>query len=654
VKRRGDVIVATCAALASFVIAMPGCSTRDLINKFNSGLLDSTGDPNHSPTLRHRDLVKALVLHELMDGFFTQGSSTGAVAQWLDFAGKEPHAFVRAVHAHAVYLGNNLGMLSPEADASPAIEASAAFAVDSPSKKRFTALGAYWRRKRPPAAGPICGGGRLNAAEASELADALRFDAAVERAGTAVTAIAIEGLVNLADIQEGSREAFAELGSYLRHRRWNRQFDRHVNGVVVKGGASTGLYSAGVVWVALHLIDSCIDSKVCLEAAGDPRFTLISGTSTGAMIAVAADLFNNAKTPAGRATALRSLATWFTCKGSNDLYCVRDADALEMLKHQRGLVEFDGIQSLLAKNVTCEALRNSSELILNTVNFRTGNLYDLSDQDELRSPNDVVQAAIASAVLPFIAQPVPHLPVDYDRQIEQTYLDGGIRSELPILPLVRRGAERVLVVSSSASITAEMKDLENGLSIATRFIDVSTGGVTESEIQHAERHVESVRLAEMDNCKGSEVTKSACSGDDRCVTAFCQSDWDEVCEPPGTDGIRRRGSPLDLSGQRLASLWQTRSFFRNEEKVEALHGYNFDPIKQRQLFLAGAEDARVRCIEIADLLGIPTKKLGKELVGWCAPNLPGDKALCPDQALAANDLRACGAPSNPASTAVCP
>ncbi|HVW25685.1 MAG TPA: patatin-like phospholipase family protein [Polyangiaceae bacterium] len=643
--------MAASCALAS------ACSTTDLLKKFNSGLLDSTGDPNHEPAARHRAMVKELIVHEMMDGYFTQGTPNGAVANWLSFAAQEPHAFLRAVYLHAKYSGNSLGVAAPAAprasatvpDATDSSDAGLPHSIvanESAPKQRFTALGAYWRRTPLPVGVPICNGPTLNTKQAGELADALRFDAAVERAGTAVTALAIEGLANLAEIEQGAKDAFAELHEYIGHRRWQRQFDRHVNGLVVKGGASTGMYSAGVVWIALNLIHRCLDDAACKAATGDPRFKLISGTSTGAMIAVVTDLFNNANTTADRQAALDKLANWFTCTGSNELYCVRDANALEMLTDQRGLMEFDGLETLLGRNVSCDALRNDSELVLNTVDFRTGNLYDLSDQDELRRPVDVVQGALASAVLPFIAKPIPHLPVDYDpRHIEQTYLDGGIRAELPILPLVRRGAERVLVVASSASVTSEMRDLPNGMTIAIRYIDVSTGGVTESEIAHAERQVESVRLAEMYNCEHSDAVSSACANDARCVTAFCESRWSDVCGGGAAKAPKHDSNPLDLSDQRLASLWQTRSFFRDEDRIEPLHGYDFDPTKQRQLFQAGADAARLRCGEIATLLGMPEDHVAT----WCAPVL----AQCKDDGTHASTLRTCDAPPPAASTEVC-
>jgi predicted acylesterase/phospholipase RssA len=647
-------------AVAALTASQTSCSTTTLVNKFNTGFLDSNGDPCHDPEQRSQGMVRELVTHELMDGFFTQGSSTGPVALWAIKASTEPEAFVGYVIASAKALGSDLPW-SP-VPARPEFEAFTA--PSSPARDRVAALGKHWRG--PPTEAPgaaICeADGKLLPA-AAELSDALRFNAALERAAADVTAIAIEGLVNEAEVRDGAREAFAETAQYLARRTWQRHFDRHVNGVVIKGGASTGLFSAGVVWVALNLIMNCMADNApdgCHAAVPDPRFALVSGTSTGAMISVATELFNNAKTDAERRTALDRLAGWFTCVGDNDLYCVQKNDALAMLGTQRGLLQFDGLEQLLDRNVTGDMFRNQSELVLNTVNFRTGTLLDLSDLDELKTPSDVVQAALASAVLPFIGEPVPHLPVDYNPRYQQTYLDGGIRSELPILPLVRRGAERVLIVSSDASVTGESNQLSNGLDIATRFIDVAIGGVTESEVQHAERHVESVRLAEIDACKSSSDTIRACQGSkspDACVTAFCQGDWAAVCavQPPPPEKKPMK-STFDLTDQRIASLWGTRSFFRNESEVQGLHAYDFDSTSERRLFLAGAEAGRVRCAEIARLLDFPLDKIGaKTLTKWCTPDLEEAGLLCSTLGLTSSKgLRSCSAPPpSPAGAAGC-
>jgi predicted acylesterase/phospholipase RssA len=647
------------AAIAALSASQMSCSTTSLVNKFNSGILDSNGDPCHEPVQRSQEMVRELVTHELMDGFFTQGTPSGAVVQWSTRASIEPEAFVGYILANAKSLGTDL----PWKPVTARPEFDVFLAKGTSARDRVAALGKHWRGPAEPSHAPICDPeGRLLPA-AAELADALRFNAALERATADVTAIAIEGLVDEDEVRDGTRAAFAQIARYLGRRTWQRRFDRHVNGVVIKGGASTGLYSAGVVWVALNLIMSCMADDTpegCHASVPDPRFALVSGTSTGAMISVATELFNEAQTAPARSAALDRLAGWFTCVGDNDLYCVQKNDALAMLGTQRGLLQFDGLQKLLTANVTGDVFKNQSELVLNTVNFRTGTLLDLSDLDELKTPGDIVQGALASAVLPFIGQPVPHLPVDYDSQFEQTYLDGGIRSELPILPLVRRGAERVLIVSSDASVTGESNQLGSGLDIATRFIDVAISGVTESEVQHAERHVESVRLAEIDACASSPDAKMACLGSPAaadCESAFCRGDWASVCSahPPAPDK-KPMTSTFDLTDQRIASLWGTRSFFRNETEVQGLHAYDFDSAAERRLFQAGAEAARVRCAEIARLLDFPIDRIGaKTLTKWCTPDLKAPGPLCSSLGLTSSTgLRNCSTPQPaPASTAGC-
>src|SRR6185369_9152331 len=81
---------------------------------------------------------------------------------------------------------------------------------------------------------------------------------------------------------------------------------------------------------------------------------------------------------------------------------------------------------------------------------------------------------------------------------------------------------------------------------------------------------------------------------------------------------------------RVQHLWKLTSIFRDEIAVEGLHGYNFDPVELRRLFFAGAEVARVRCLEIARTLGLPVSAPGMraKITAWCAPELPDAATLC--------------------------
>jgi predicted acylesterase/phospholipase RssA len=643
--------------LATVAAAVVGChslvSTDLVINAFNSGALDTSGgDPFHDPAVIPVELVDRAIRGQLDDGYFGQGHAPPMyVARWMRNAVATDGGvadFVAAVEDDECQGKTRIGKACAKS-AERASNATADAAPDScadttaQAKKvsRNTLLDATlgWADGGPKE--PLCETG-VGDLRVEEFADFVRFSAAVDRAAQAVAPLLTEGLVNEDAIEKGMRLAFDHTATYLDDREWRRSRKRRTTGLVVKGGASTGIYSAGVVWVALNVIRAYgLECKAHPEECGGEkslRFDLLSGTSTGALISVATDLFANANQDAkAQQDAIDNLARWFTCSSENSLYCARSAPALALARTQSGLVEFQGLQATLDQQVSCAMMTNRSELILNTVDFRTGRLYALSDQDRhsLLRPSDIVQGALASAVLPVIAKPVTSLPVNYSAKMPLTYLDGGIRSELPITPLVERGAERVLVVSSSASVLGESPPLKDAVDIAARYIDVSTGGVTESEIGHATAMVEAMRLAEIDTCRDWLAEHPLLCGKSCNAAALCRGDWDNACKPQAAPEPTR-------SDDRIDRLWQMVTFFRDEKTVEALHGYTFDSTAQRNLFLAGADAARLRCGEIAQLLGmdVTQPQLRAKLSGWCSPALSG--SLCPANANTDSDVASCG------------
>jgi predicted acylesterase/phospholipase RssA len=572
--------------------------------------------------------VTSVVKSELIDGYFGQGDSQPAesIDAWLARAARDTSMFCWQVVDSATNRRANTVWRCPGA---PEREIAPKAARDLFRTRDMTDtlehLSDLVERWSPPEHRPVCPspGVRDDAAIAA-FSDHVRFHHAIERAVQGLVPALVEGLIDTTAIVEGVREAMQEARTYLRQRTWRRRLDSHVTGLVVQGGAVDGIYSAGAVWVVLNLISGCNGDEVCSSHGTlDFRLRLLSGTSTGAMVSTATDVFNSCADSGCTKRVLDQIVEWFTCLGLNDLYCVRNNSIADLVNTQAGALEFDGIGEQLRAVVSCRTMTTGSELILNTVDFRSGRLFDLSDQDpsELQTPEDVVQGAIASAVLPAIARPVQRLPVNYDPAVPAIYLDGGIRSELPILPLVRRGVERVLVVSSSASTVSETTYLKDALSIAKRYIDISTGGVSESEILHAERQVESVRLGENDNCMdhAPDVCTGHCS-----QKMLCEGRWDEVCVSPERrdEGVikapkaKARRVPEE---SRIGELWQTLSIHRDEEKLASVPGYRFDPKLARQLFEAGAEAARARCLEIARLLGMNVTASEANIVGWCAP-----------------------------------
>ncbi|MBW2458311.1 MAG: patatin-like phospholipase family protein [Deltaproteobacteria bacterium] len=754
--------------------------TNKISEAFNEGIIDtSAGDPWRQPGDRAVDIVARRIYPELIDGYFAMGPRIGAkhdVATWLRIYADKPHRFTDLVVLAACSDGA-LGRQCEEARKS----ADAGSSSPSPSPSSLADAGDSANQQSPvqqspvqqspiqalPGAdqevedvrsrvaddasewipapdAPVClARNQRDPAALTHFVDHMRFTVALERAVFASAELLVEGLATKDQLTTGAERAFSEAASYLEHRRWQRELDRRTTGMVIKGGAATGIFSAGVAWVALNMLHRYAEKTHCgseTNPTSCPRFDLVAGTSTGAFVAVAVDQFADSTDHGQRKAVIDKMAKWFTCYAINDMFCVDQRLATNLgseAKPAKGVLEFDGLRTILNQEVTAAQQANPTESIVTTVDFRSGRLFNLSDQNRREFPtrDDVINGVIASAVLPIIATPVAALPVGPTKAVRQafadagvsaeldaTYLDGGIRSELPVLPLARRGAERVLIASSSASVLGETGPLDNAMEIGLRYIDISTGGVTEGELAHAKRHVESVRLAESIQCRAlvrADRAKARAEGRSPilCPRATCDADAlcaahfanDEVCageDPPasvadssgngdhepdapppdlaldggvpsadaelaGADGglappdggIVDGGAGRDFEDDltlniaprvQLRRVWKLMGVFRDERAVGAVHGYDFNPRDQRRLFLAGADAARRRCLELARLLGIPHdgQEQRRELVRWCTPSLPRGACSCyarhrppPPE----NGYRVCGDDPSPAA-----
>lgn len=665
---------AAALALGALAAAAPSCIARtDMVPAaFNGGALDSKGDPFRKPEDVRADIVERIIWDEVIDAYFGQGPAGGTgpdgsgyrVDAWLRKVAEQPQRFVEIASCAAYGAGPRCKLRST-----------------TPEEQRRENQ-AKIRRLTLDCAGevnqPICQDfGKPSWPVLERVLDQVRFSEAITRAARGVAEVLDEGLVDEEAIRTGAARAFDRAASYIGGRRWRRERTELTTGLVVKGGAATGIFSAGAVWAVLHMMHGCMSDPACGKGR-DLRFKLLSGTSTGAMITTAVDRWNSARTSEERAKGLGDLAKWFTCYSLTDLFCVHSAPLTRLFdvgaEAQRGVLEFDGIRKILTSCVNEGMRQNRSELVLNTVDFRTGSLFGLSDQAELRSPSCVVEAALASSLLPVIAQPALRVPVgvpyDHKRpdETEPSFLDGGIRSEIPLMPLARRGAERVLVVSSSNSVLSGTMRMRNALEIAQRYIDVSVGGVTESELVLAKRHAEAVRQGEIEACydrlkEGDTLCPKGSSCD---LKKICETrEWEAGCShprglrpqgldatppaPPAEAAPSEAGEPRSVDAPRAPSrsrgieesglapivdpYWRVMGIFRNESMIDGLNGYDFDPAELRRLFRAGAEQTRLHCFDVARLVGIyppgpPQPELEKKLLAWCSPALPAHQALC--------------------------
>jgi predicted acylesterase/phospholipase RssA len=693
------------ARTIAVVLTSIGCGAcilkTDIIGSaFNGGALNSSTDPFRVPSDLAASRVERILEEELADGYFQQGPN-GKVIDLVRQAAANVAQFRRAV----VELNKPDKYTPPTPSASGSAELrdvrdvakTLIYEVTPNSTTTIPPLCKPNPQADPRAASnqPISGIPDKSAIEA--FVDGVRFKQALSRAATRIAALRIEGLVDDVAIDNGAAAGFQRTASYLQNRRWTRQEDHKTAGIAIQGGAATGIFSAGVVWVVLQLIDGW---RTKMEQSGggsasspDIDFHLVSGTSTGAMVSVAVDRFSAAKTQQGRQREIRNVAKWFTCYSFTDLMCAQSTGITALVggdsKVLQGVLVFDGIQKLLTNCVKPWMFTDPAELILNTTEFRSGRIFALSDQNELSTIDNVAQAAVASAQLPVIGQPVTgapanHLPFDvpYDSRdparTQPAFLDGGIRSELPILPLVRRGVERVLAVGSGPSLIDETKRMGNSLDVFSRFVDLDTGAVKETEIQYAQRLAESMRLAEIDACMNALAPEgplvAICDGRvEKTPNPFCSrwnichGDFANACTYlPGKDYAAVRDQEIKHSmAVQLEPFWSMTSIFIDKSSVDGLPGYDFSPGALRRLFRAGAEAARVRCIDLATLLGIlpehdyATPEQLRDVNLWCSGAMQDVNTTCAGHVEAdapfalrdcdkpAPDLNACPATEDP-------
>jgi hypothetical protein len=135
----------------------------------------------------------------------------------------------------------------------------------------------------------------------------------------------------------------------------------------------------------------------------------------------------------------------------------------------------------------------------------------------------------------------------------------------------------------------------------------------------------------------------------------CNGDLAHACQPDAKTPLdTRKLEDQQTLAQRCEPFWKMETIFVDNSNVDGLSGYNFQPSELRRLFRAGAEAARVRCLDLARLLTIlPERGATSQDIAnvnqWCAASMPSAATLCdPDTPKPATTFvaRACNEPQD--------
>jgi len=400
------------------------------------------------------------------------------------------------------------------------------------------------------------------------------------------------------DLESGIAEGTRRAAAYIKARSWRRSVSRPTTAIVMSGGAANGAFSAGLVWRLLEVLESCrgATSGGCPGAGID----LVAGTSTGALISLVVDM---ASTPGYESRARDVLLDAYTCSVNTRLYCVQSAWVWSLATGDlKGLARFDGIRQMIKSKVPEATETNATERVAVSVDFESGDVYAQSDQD----PEDAgdwdhrIDSVMASIVEPVLAEPISEVSHNGGR-LRGTFLDGGVRSGLPLLEAVRRGAERVLVINTSGIEPGRQGPPKNAFKILMRTIDLLSGQPRPGEVQQGELAAVERRWIEYNVCTERLLQVPGVSRPD--VTSFCERREGFYPPPQGLEA-----APPSFMGpaffQQVASSWRTSWLFRPEVDLPGAEGYAFDPQIMRPLFELGATTFQHRCNEILDVLGI--------------------------------------------------
>jgi predicted acylesterase/phospholipase RssA len=582
--------------LSAGVAAFIGCSyakTPYLLQALNSGAA-SSGTPPVRPAADVR--IGRLVRTQMADSYF----DVLAVASWMQKAAAQPSP-----------IADQLGCLRAKRT-QPEICYRAFDLNEIPAGS----AGKVWGLDPPPDLG--LGAKKTTSTRLRELDDrALQKEMDIERFAAnarslAVSILAFEDILGRtltdAELRAGVATGMHEAAQYISARAWHRNVTRPTTAIVLSGGAATGAFTAGFVWRLLDVLDGCHHAPDAngktMDACPSSSIDLVVGSSTGSLVGVLVDLFHTA----GQETRSRDLLMQnYTCSTERDLYCVHDEYDWKLATSLRGLVRFDGIEKKLDEATALGTMQNRTEMVAVSVEFDSGDLYAQSDQDPADETDRPgwVQAVLASIVEPVMADPVDGLPEKGGKgKIPGTFIDGGIRSALPVLEAAHRGAERTLVIGTSSLDPAPNAHAASALPILLRTIDLATDQVLVGEVQQAELSAAVRRLVEYRVCRARLGVLAKSPGDTAELERFCR----RTGLFPPRDAHAEVAAATYIGPQlfeEVAQVWKSEWVYRPESGGPGAVGYSFDPRLMRELFKQGVRTFQLRCDETLSLFMVP-------------------------------------------------
>jgi predicted acylesterase/phospholipase RssA len=434
-------------------------------------------------------------------------------------------------------------------------------------------------------------------------------------------------------VKDGIHNGLAQFTTYQKNHGAivKRDMKKPPTALVLSGGSANGAFSAGGVWWLLTQLTMC---PTCQD---HDTINIVAGASTGSLIAVLVkDFF--AQGAEHHAAALRKLTDNYLCSTNADLYCVTDAGAADLgltgnETGETGLVRFTGISKLLNNFIDQSTFAAPVELFASTTEYRTGRLFHLSSSDAADIPDlpALRQAILSSIVEPGMSEPIYHVGPR-----SGFFIDGGIRSGLPMLGPLRGGAERVVAfVNEESDMIPFAKPPGTALSALFRSIDLMTFQPIIGELNQGEYEVAVRRTAEYERClkrfPSPAVQKPPTDNKAASMTTRATSDSTPTLSPdyakrerfcrflkPLPTGNAERaevvpvGPPqLRLLEQLYRSAWvfQPRvvpqEFKDQVGDLTSLNsaGYEFEPNNMWKQFVLGAATVQERCEELRWALG---------------------------------------------------